>query len=205
MENKGTWKVVYFPVDNYPPYIKNKWVLVKKAVTGEPLRFKARIVLLGCHQHDYDEEVYAPTAHIVTVRTIIALSVQHNETLYKLDIKDAFPQCEEKSELYTTTIEGFPLPEKPGHIALLQVLRSWYGSKQAGSWPIANRTLVVFNHTRVLRAIFAALSPLKAGEDPHQPQNLTTAELDTARASSPRGCRRGVQVRGRGARHHRWR
>ncbi len=109
MENKGTWKVVYFPVDNYPPYIKNKWVLVKKAVTGEPLRFKARIVLLGCHQHDYDEEVYAPTAHIVTVRTIIALSVQHNETLYKLDIKDAFPQCEEKSELYTTTIEGFPL------------------------------------------------------------------------------------------------
>ena len=62
---------------------------------------------------------------------IIALSIQHNETLYKLDIKDAFPQCEEKSELYTTTIEGFPLPEKPGHIALLQVLRSWYGSKQA--------------------------------------------------------------------------
>ena len=27
-----------------------------------------------------------------------------------------------------------------------------------GSWLIANRTLVVFNHTRVLRAIFAALS-----------------------------------------------
>ena len=53
----------------------------------------------------------------------------------------------------------------------------------------------------------AQLRPLKAGEDPHQPQNLTTAELDTARASSPRGCGRGVhwQVRGRGARHHRWR
>ena len=98
----------------------NKWVLVKKAVTGEPLRFKARIVLLGCHQYGYDGEVYAPTAHIVTVRMIIALSIQNNETLYKLDIKDAFPQCEEKSELYTTPIEGFALPKKPGHMALLQ-------------------------------------------------------------------------------------
>jgi hypothetical protein len=27
-----------------------------KAVTGEPLRFKARIVLLGCHQHGYEGE-----------------------------------------------------------------------------------------------------------------------------------------------------
>ena len=110
MKTKDTWKVVYFPVNNHPPYINNRWVLVKKAVTGEPLRFKARIVLLGCHQHGYGGEVYAPTAHIVTVRMIIALSIQHNETLYKLDIKDAaFPQCEEKSELYTTPIEGFPL------------------------------------------------------------------------------------------------
>jgi hypothetical protein len=93
--------VVYFPENNHPPYIRNKWVLVKKAVTGEPLRFKARIVPLGCHQYGYDGEVYAPTAHIVTVRMIIALSIQNNESLYKLDIKDAFPQCEEKSELYT--------------------------------------------------------------------------------------------------------
>ena len=68
----------------------------------------------------YDGEVYAPTAHTATVRMIIALSIQKNETLYKLDIKDAFPQCEEKSELYTTPIEGFALPKKPGHIALLQ-------------------------------------------------------------------------------------
>ena len=98
----------------------NKWALVKKAVTGEPLRFKARIVLLGCHQYGYDGEVYAPTAHIATVRMIIALSIQNNETLYKLDIKDAFPQCEEKSELYTTPIEGFALPKKPGRMALLQ-------------------------------------------------------------------------------------
>ena len=51
----------------------------------------------------------------------------------------------------------------------------------------------------------AQLRPLKAGEDPHQPQNLTTAELDTARASSPRGCGRGVQVRASEARHSRWR
>jgi hypothetical protein len=52
--------ILVLALSNHPPYIKNKWVLVKKAVTGEPLRFKARIELLGCHQHGYDGEVYAP-------------------------------------------------------------------------------------------------------------------------------------------------
>jgi len=91
IQRNDTWELV-----DPPPNCKIvgvKWIFkTKLKETGEIDKFKARLVAKGYTQEegiDY-REIFAPVAHLETIRTVVALAAIRRWTIYQLDIKSAF-------------------------------------------------------------------------------------------------------------------
>ena len=74
--------------------IGTKWVFRRKKLNeqGEVIRNKARLVAQGYSQQegiDYNE-TFAPVARLESIRLLISFAVQHNISLYQMDVKSAF-------------------------------------------------------------------------------------------------------------------
>lgn len=125
----GTWEELLLP--DGANLVSTKWVFdVKRTVSGETDRFKARLVARGFSQQqgvDYTE-TFAPTVRADTLRMFLALVAKENLECMQYDIKNAFTESHLKENIYLAPPEGYNV--KKGHA--LRALRSLYGLKQAG-------------------------------------------------------------------------
>jgi len=125
-----TWEVVDPPPGVKP--IRSQWVFViKHKSDGTVERYKARLVADGRRQRagvDFNE-IFSPTFKPATLRTIFALSAQHDMKLRSIDFSSAYLNGDLEEDVYMAQPEGFP-QGRPDQ--LLKLLRSLYGLKQAG-------------------------------------------------------------------------
>lgn len=124
-----TWEVCELPQNRKP--IGSKWIFrIKRDSYGNILKYKARLVALGCHQKpgiDYDE-IYASVVSKTGLRIFLAMVNQLNLHLYQLDIETAFLNADLHDEIYLRIPEGFNTNSQNQAVKLN---RSLYGLKQA--------------------------------------------------------------------------
>ena len=130
LRKTGTWTLVEPP--NNRQIVTCKWVLrIKRNATGEPVRFKARVVARGFSQVpgiDF-KDTFSPTLKITGFRMLVALAALHNLELHHLDVQTAFLHGELSEEIYMQQPPFFEDSTYPHHVCRLQ--KSIYGLKQS--------------------------------------------------------------------------
>ena len=133
----GTWEICELPPDRKA--IKSKWVFVVKSdENGIVTRHKARLCAKGFTQRegiDY-KETFAPVIRIDTVRVALAIAAQNHMHAYQLDVETAFLNGILEEEIYMEIPKGFkdyyPGNKPTGRNTVLKLIKSLYGTKQAG-------------------------------------------------------------------------
>lgn len=107
------------------------WVFkVKRNSDGSINKFKARLVAKGYikrHGVDFDK-VFAPVAHIETVRFIRALAASKGWQIHHLDVKTAFLHGDLKEEVYVCQPEGYVIKGQENKVYKLR--KALYGLQQ---------------------------------------------------------------------------
>ncbi|GJR66453.1 retrovirus-related pol polyprotein from transposon TNT 1-94 [Tanacetum coccineum] len=75
------------------------------------------------------KESFALIARIVTIHIFVANAAHKNMTIYQMDVKTAFLNCELKEEVYVSQPEGFVDQDNRSHVYKLK--KALYGLKQA--------------------------------------------------------------------------
>lgn len=131
----GTWELVKLP-DNRKA-IGSRWVfLVKRKADGSIDRYKARLVAQGCGQRpgiDFDQ-VFAPTARLAALRTILVQAALAGEHIESIDISNAYlnGELEKEYEVYMRQPEGFEKDGPNGEHWVCRLVKGLYGLKQSG-------------------------------------------------------------------------
>jgi len=103
----------------------------KRNVEGKIERNKARLVVKGYKQQlgRDNVETFALIARMETMRTILAIEVQHKWKVYQMDMKSTFLNRVLKEEVY---MEQPPSYEVQGQeYTMYRLKKALYGSKQA--------------------------------------------------------------------------
>ena len=129
LSNMRTWEITEIPKERKP--IGTKWIFrVKRDEQNNIMKYKARLVALGCHQKpgvDY-EEIYASVVSKTALRIFLAAVNQLNLHLHQMDIETAFLNAELEEEVYLRIPDGFT---QTGVSQVLKFNKSLYGLKQA--------------------------------------------------------------------------
>lgn len=130
IEKNDTWELTTLPKGKRA--IGVKWVYkAKKNAIGDVERYKARLVAKGYNQRsgiDY-EEVFAPVAHLETIRLIISLASQNKWKIFQMDVKSAFLNGYLEEEIYVEQPMGYKVKGHEGKV--LKLKKALYGLKQA--------------------------------------------------------------------------
>jgi len=130
IEDNGTWELVDPPV-GYRSIVL-KWVYkVKWDERGAIVKYKARLVARGFMQHegiDF-EEVFAPVAHMESVRLLLAMAAAKDWRVHHLDVKSAFLNGELAETVFVKQAPGFPV--KGAEHKVLKLRKALYGLRQA--------------------------------------------------------------------------
>ena len=130
LQDNDVWELVDLPKNRKP--VGSKWVFKTKTdADGHIERYEARLVAQGFSQKfgtDYDE-TFSPVVRLESVRTLIAMSVQHGLQLHQVDVDTAFLNGELEEEVYMRQPEGFVTPGKEHLVCRLK--KSIYGLKQS--------------------------------------------------------------------------
>ena len=125
-----TWTLSSLPTNRTT--IKTRWVFkVKPSTSGNPPRYKARMVAKGFTQRpgiDYNE-TFSPVVKMDSLRTILSLSAARNLDMTQLDVKPAFLYGEINEKIYLNQPEGFIIPGKEREVCKLN--KCIYGLKQS--------------------------------------------------------------------------
>ena len=101
LKENEVWELVELPKDR--TLIGSKWVYkLKSGPDGSIERYKARLVAQGFFQKygtDYDK-TFRPVVRLESLRTMIALAVQHGLKLYQVDVTTAFLNGKLEEEVY---------------------------------------------------------------------------------------------------------
>jgi ATP-binding cassette subfamily B (MDR/TAP) protein 1 len=112
--------------------LKNKWVFkLKSEENNLNPRYKARIVVKGCHQKkgiDF-EDIFSPVVKMTSIKAILGLAAKLDLEIEQLDVKTAFLHGDLEEEIYMEQPEGFTEPGKEHLVCRLK--KSLYGLKQA--------------------------------------------------------------------------
>ncbi|KAJ1519127.1 hypothetical protein ONE63_011270 [Megalurothrips usitatus] len=110
--------------------LKCKWVYkIKRNCNGEVVKFKARLVAVGCAQKygiDF-QDTFAPVVRYSTLRLFFALSVKIGLQIHHVDISTAFLNGDLKEDIYMSQPDG--IESIPGKVYKLK--KAVYGLKQA--------------------------------------------------------------------------
>lgn len=130
MVENEVWELTQLP--EKAKLIKCKWVYKKKlGADGNVTKYKARLVAKGFDQRygiEYDQ-TFSPVAKFESIRTIMALSVQHGLQVHQMDVTCAFLNGELQEDVYMAQPEGYP--SKTNEHLVCKLKRSIYGLKQA--------------------------------------------------------------------------
>lgn len=132
LEQIKTWTLIDRPCN--AKVISCKWVYKRKietSVTGDKVRFKARLVARGFSQTpgiDYNE-VFSPVVKHTSVRVLLSVVAQNDMFLEQLDVKTAFLHDKLEETIYMSQPEGFAHPKNIHKVCLLN--KSLYGLKQS--------------------------------------------------------------------------
>lgn len=130
INKNGTWKLKELP--DGAKKIGVKWIYKTKfKENGEVDKYKARLVVKGYAQEyevDYTE-VFAPVAHMETIRLVVALAAQKGWTIYQLDVKSAFLHGELEETVYLDQPCGYV--QKGDEHKVYKLKKALYGLKQA--------------------------------------------------------------------------
>ena len=138
----STWELVELPAGRRA--IGSCWVfLVKRQANGEIERYKARLVARGDNQRpgvDYDQ-VFAPTARLAALWSILALAALAGEHIESIDISNAYlngelenlnGELEKEHDVYMRQLEGFQRHGPNGEQWVCRLIKGLYGLKQSG-------------------------------------------------------------------------
>jgi hypothetical protein len=130
LQANRTWTLTPLPAGKVP--IGCRWVYkVKHKVHGSVEWYKARLVAKGFTQLegvDY-QETFSPTAKIITVRCLLALSAARGWKLHQLDVNNAFLHGDLTEEIYMSPPPGLRRQGEENLVCRLH--KSLYGLKQA--------------------------------------------------------------------------
>lgn len=131
LEGNKTWRLVKRPKDR--KVIGCKWVYrLKPGIPGvEKPRHKSRLVAKGYSQReglDY-QEVFSPVVKHVSIRLLLAITVNKDLELEQLDVKTSFLHGVIEEEIYMEQPEGYVVEGKEEYVCRLE--KALYGLKQA--------------------------------------------------------------------------
>ena len=104
--------------------------MIKKDLKGVIIRYKARLVGQGFFQIfsvDYND-TYSPVAKFVSIRIILALSVQLGLITHAIDVDTAFLNARLDENIWVQIPPGTKLAT--GDDGIYKLLKSLYGLKQ---------------------------------------------------------------------------
>jgi len=98
---------------------------------GEVVRNKARLVAQGyCQQEGIDyTKTFAPVARLEAIRLLLSYAINHDITLYQMDVKSAFLNGVISEEVYVKQLPGFEDLKNPDFV--YKQKKSLYGLKKA--------------------------------------------------------------------------
>ena len=130
LKDNQVWELTTLPPGRKA--IGSKWVYkVKTGGDGSVERYKARLVAQGFNQHqgaDYDE-TFCPVVRMESLRTLVALSTQHDLELHHIDVTTAFLNGVLEEEVFMKQPKGYIRPEEEHLVCKLD--KSIYGLKQS--------------------------------------------------------------------------
>jgi len=129
-KRNDVWDLVLKP--EHKNIIGTKWVFRNKLnEQGEVIRNKVRLIAQGYNQQegiDYTE-TFAPVARLEAIRLLLSYAVNHNITLYQMDVKSAFLNGVISEEVFVKQPPAFEDLKHTDYVYKLK--ESMYGLKQA--------------------------------------------------------------------------
>ena len=126
---------------------RSRWVYaIKIHRDGTIERFKARFVVCGYSQvkgYDYTHS-FSATLRATSLRLLLAIAAGEKLKLEHFDVSNAFTQSDIDSEIYVEPAKGFETYDKKGNVQVLRLIKSLYGTKQAGRlWQLKLRKFLI--------------------------------------------------------------
>ncbi|KAA0026101.1 putative mitochondrial protein [Cucumis melo var. makuwa] len=125
----GAW-YHHLPLDQN--VVGSKWVFrLKRHTDGSILRYKARMVAKGFHQHPGVDffETFSPVIKASTIRVVLSIAVTNGWPLRQLDFNNAFLNGHLEENVYMMQPPGYVHPSYPKYVCKLN--KAIYGLKQA--------------------------------------------------------------------------
>jgi hypothetical protein len=132
--------------------IKSKFVFRKTIRPNGTIKYRVRLVACGYSQilgKDFDE-TYAPTAKYRSLCMILNLAAIFDWEIEGIDVEQAFLESPLNKDIYMTLPKDvYCQSDKPNKPAIVKLLRSLYGLKQAGElwYKTVKEILTDFNYT----------------------------------------------------------
>ncbi|CAB0009199.1 unnamed protein product, partial [Nesidiocoris tenuis] len=131
LEENDTYEWVDLPKGKRP--LSMKWVFRLKPSEQNSIKFKARLVVRGCHQKegiDY-KDTFSPVIRNASLRYLFALAVKENLNIHHFDVTTAYLHGNLEEDIYVKPPEeAINSPGNKGKFWRLK--KAVYGLKQSG-------------------------------------------------------------------------